>query len=122
MTRAGARGRGDLGEDLACRSLSGLGYELLDRGWTRRGGELDIVARTSSGTIVFVEVKTSYGDGAGDPGQWVTPTKQRRVCRTALAWLAEHDALDREARFDLVLLRPGCEPEHIEDAFPYVED
>lgn len=117
MTRAGSRGRGDLGEDRACSHLVGSGYEILDRGWATRSGELDIVARGPDGVIAFVEVKTAYGEGAGDPGSWVTPAKAGRVSRTAMAWLVAHDALDTAARFDLVTVRPDGSVEHLPDAF-----
>jgi len=118
--RGGRRGRGDLGEDIACQFLSSRGYEILFRGWTCRFGEIDIVARAGDGIVAFVEVKTAFSDEAGDPGNWITPTKRLRLCRTATAWLVEHDAMDREARFDLLLVRGGV-PEHLEDAFPYLE-
>jgi putative endonuclease len=117
MTRAGSRGRGDLGEDRACAHLVSAGYEILDRGWATRSGELDIVARAPDGVLAFVEVKTAYGDGAGDPGAWVTPTKAGRIARTATAWLVAHDALDTAARFDLVAVRPDGSVEHLPDAF-----
>ena len=118
MIRAGSRGRGDLGEDRACTHLQAAGYEILDRGWATRSGELDIVARAPDGVIAFVEVKTAYTDGAGDPGSWVTPTKAGRISRTALAWLVAHDALDTAARFDLVVVRSDGSIEHLPDAFP----
>jgi len=51
---------GKTGEDLACRELERRGYEILDRRYRRRGGELDIVARDGP-TIVFVEVKAREG-------------------------------------------------------------
>lgn len=119
MTRAGSRGRGDLGEDLACARLEASGYHILDRGWATRSGELDIVARAPDGVVAFVEVKTAYGDGAGDPGSWVTPAKAGRISRTAMAWLVAHDALDTAARFDLVVVRPDGSVEHLPDAFPF---
>lgn len=118
MTRAGSRGRGDLGEDLACAHLQATGFEILDRGWATRSGELDIVARAPDGVIAFVEVKAAYGEGAGDPGSWVTAAKAARISRTAVAWLVAHGALDTAARFDLVVLRPDGSIEHLPDAFP----
>lgn len=118
MTRAGSRGRGDLGEDRARAHLESLGYEILDRGWASRSGELDLVARAPDGTVAFVEVKTAYGAGAGDPGGWVPPAKAARIARTATAWLAAHDGLEVAARFDLVLVRPDGSVEHLPDAFP----
>lgn len=119
--RGGRRGQGDLGEEIARAHLEARGYRLLERGWTCRSGELDLVMRAPDGTIALVEVKTAFSGAAGDPGEWVTPTKRARLCRAALEWLSKRDALDQAARFDLVLVRPDRAPEHIEDAFPFSE-
>ena len=49
---------GNLGEDLACEYLVEKGYNILRRNVRSRRGELDIVAKSSDQTLVFVEVKT----------------------------------------------------------------
>ncbi len=48
---------GDLGEGIACKFLVKRGYEILDRNYRRKWGEIDIVAQ-KGGKINFVEVKT----------------------------------------------------------------
>ncbi|MCU0660101.1 MAG: YraN family protein [Candidatus Pacebacteria bacterium] len=48
---------GELGENIACRFLKNRGFEILERNYTRRYGEIDIVAKYSK-IIHFVEVKT----------------------------------------------------------------
>src|SRR5258708_21241135 len=69
---------GKLGEDLAVAELERRGYEILDRRYRRRGGEIDIIARDGK-TTVFVEVKTrerlEFGDGSESVRSW----KQRRM-------------------------------------------
>ena len=50
------------------------GYEILDRNWRVREGELDLVARDSR-TIVFCEVKTRRSDAFGLPAEAVTVAK-----------------------------------------------
>lgn len=121
MIRGGRRGIGDRGEEIALAHLQERGYELIERGWTCRSGEIDLAMRAPDGTIALVEVKSARSLEAGDPGGWVGPAKRARLCRTAVEWLTRNDALDKAARFDLVLVRPGGEPEHIEDAFPFSE-
>lgn len=49
---------GQLGENLACQFLAKNGYEILLRNYRCQLGELDIIARSSDKTLVFVEVKT----------------------------------------------------------------
>jgi len=59
---------GDRGETVAENYLHGKGYEILEKNWTCREGELDLVTREKDGKVVFVEVKTrknlNYGSGA----------------------------------------------------------
>ena len=48
---------GKSGEDLAAKFLINNGFEILDRNYNRRVGEIDIIA-FKKGTIHFLEVKT----------------------------------------------------------------
>ena len=45
---------GDQGEAFAARYLESLGYEILERQWRRRCGELDLIARSPEGVLCFV--------------------------------------------------------------------
>ena len=47
---------GNAGESFVAGRLGRAGYQILDRNWRVRGGELDIVALDGS-ILVFVEVK-----------------------------------------------------------------
>jgi putative endonuclease len=107
---------GKQGEDLAAAFLERKSIRLLHRNWRHGRGELDLVGVALDGTIVFVEVKTARGEWAGDPGEWITPQKQLRLSRLALAWLVRNQATHRQVRFDAVLVRKGI-VEHVEDAF-----
>jgi len=111
---------GQWGEDLAVRHLQGQGFEVLDRNWRCRDGELDIVAREGR-SIVFVEVKARSGLQYGEPAEAVTPIKARRIHGLATRWLAEQRPPGRwDLRFDVVsvLRTPGL-PEvlHLRGAF-----
>lgn len=104
------------GEELAAAHLAQKGIRILHRNWRHGRGELDLVGVAADRTIVFVEVKTARGAWAGDPGEWITPQKQHRIAKLALAWMVRHQATDRLVRFDAVLVRNG-EVEHVQDAF-----
>ncbi len=54
------------------------------------------------GLVVFVEVKTRSGVGAGAPHEAVDARKQARLRRGASAWLRERRARTRGIRFDVV--------------------
>ena len=92
---------GKTGEDLACRALRRRGYEILDRRYRTRAGELDIIAR-ENGTLVFVEVKTRSSARFGHPFDAVTRAKQRKLVAMADDYLARKGWQGRPCRFDVV--------------------
>jgi putative endonuclease len=104
---------GILGEQLACEALLARGYEIVERRYRTRFGEIDIVAR-SDGVTVFVEVKTRDGDRFGDGADAVTPWKQRRVTRMAIDYLARHQLHDTPCRFDVVAVDVSGSPPYVE--------
>ena len=106
-----ARAVGDRGEDLACTHLEALGWDVLDRNWRCREGELDVVA-LDDGLLVFCEVKTRRSERFGSPAEAVTVAKARRLRRLAWAWLTEHDRRGETFRIDVVgvLCRAGAPP------------
>jgi putative endonuclease len=107
------------GESLAAQWYEGQGYEILERNWRRREGEVDLIVRRG-GTVVFSEVKTRSTDRFGTGAEAVLPAKQRRIRRLASRWLSElTPAVGRarvELRFDVVSITAG-EVEVIEGAF-----
>lgn len=81
---------GPAGEQLAAEHLARLGYEIVERNYSTRWGELDIVARLG-GTLAFCEVKSRRAGGrAGGPLEAVGRDKQLRVRRMASSWLLAH--------------------------------
>ena len=87
----GNRGLGMRGEQAAARFLEHRGYVVLERNWTCRFGEADIIALDEDETVCFIEVKTRRSIEAGIPEEAVTPEKQRRYERIALSYLSESD-------------------------------
>jgi putative endonuclease len=116
----GRRHLGAFGEDAVARWYEDRGYEVVDRNWRVREGELDLVLRHGR-TIVFCEVKTRRGDAYGSPFDAVTVAKQRRLRTLALRWLAEHPVRAATLRFDVAAVRAGragpAEIEVLSDAF-----
>ncbi len=93
---------GRMGERLAEDHLHRLGWEVLDRNWRCRSGEIDLVALDphETGTIVFVEVKCRTGSGYGSPLEAITQAKLRRLCDLAVLWLRAHDMHAPHIRID----------------------
>lgn len=105
---------GKSAEDRAVAFLAGLGYEIVERNFTCKMGELDIVAR-KDGTVVFVEVKSRAETKFGLAQEAVVFTKRRKLLRAA-ALYAQLKRLDCPQRFDVIADGPDG-LEHIEDAF-----
>jgi putative endonuclease len=103
---------GRLGEDIAARHLTRLGFSILARNARTRHGEIDLIAFDGK-ALVFVEVKTrrasartaSIGSTCESPLEMLRPQQRARVRRLAAAWLSERRAsrpIAREIRFDAV--------------------
>lgn len=111
---------GQHGEDAAAAWYAAAGYELLDRNWRVREGELDIVVR-GSGVIAFCEVKTRRGDAFGIPAEAVTVRKQQRLRLLARSWLSAHPSTVAGLRFDVASVGPdgrgGWDVEMLTNAF-----
>lgn len=102
MPWAQARRVGDRGEELAVLHLAAQGWTTIDRGWRCRDGELDIVAESRDGDLLFCEVKTRRSTRFGLPVEAVTPDKARRLRVLAWAWLREHGRAGESFRIDVI--------------------
>jgi putative endonuclease len=91
---------GALGEDFVAKYLISRNYEILDRNWRIREGEIDLVAISEHGVVVFVEVKTRTNSAFGHPLEAITRDKAYRLQRLALAWLTVHHRWGFEYRID----------------------
>jgi putative endonuclease len=108
------------GEELAAKHLAANGYRVLDRNWRWRQGELDLVVE-KGGEIVFVEVKARRSHAFGTPEEAVTRAKQRKLIRTAQAYLASRGSPDARWRIDVIALDLSAQGEvirleHLENA------
>jgi len=108
-------------EDLAARFLVSKGYRILQRRYRTRSGEVDLIAASGDGTLVFVEVKARRSTEFGAPAEAVHTAKQTRLGKVAAEYISSHPPGDAPCRFDVIaiLWRGGPQPvlEHLEDAF-----
>ena len=107
------------GERGAERFLRARGYTILERNYRCPLGEVDLIALDGR-TVVFIEVKTRHGPGAGAAVDAVDPRKQRQIARAAEHYLTARRLRARDVRFDVVGVRPqgaDWECELIQDAF-----
>lgn len=111
---------GNLGENLACGYLLNKGWKVLKRNYRRKSDEIDIIARSSDGILVFCEVKAfSVGTiekGAIDfsrliPEDNLTAAKLRKISRTCEFFARQHpEFIDEEKgwRIDLLAIDIGA--------------
>ena len=92
---------GRYGEDVAEAHVLGRGWQVLERNWRCRDGELDLVAMDGD-ELVVVEVKTRRSIAYGHPAEAVTAAKLARVRRLAALWLRAHDVHPRSVRVDVI--------------------
>lgn len=106
------------GEDVAVRELRRRGYEILERRWRCRLGEIDVVARARDGeTLVMVEVKARARNDYGPPANRVDGEKRRRLERLARAYLRARRLSDVNVRFDVVGVTFGAENRPLVEVF-----
>jgi putative endonuclease len=78
-----SRSKGFAIEDRAQEWLKTQGFEIVDRNYLEKFGELDIVA-LKGGVIHFIEVKSGENF---DPIYAITRSKLKKVVKTAESWL-----------------------------------
>ncbi|MCR4325215.1 MAG: YraN family protein [Patescibacteria group bacterium] len=102
---------GNLGEDIACRFLKGRGFVVLERNYSKKWGEIDIIAERE-GRVHFVEVKSVTREPRGRDGdisrerdyvpeELVDLRKLRKLARTAMLYM-ENMKDEREYQIDVV--------------------
>jgi putative endonuclease len=91
------------------------GYDVVDRNWRCREGELDLVIARDR-IVVFCEVKTRTSSAFGVPAEAITPAKRKRIRLLAARWLEQASIRPRSIRFDVASILAG-ELEVIEGAF-----
>lgn len=74
------------------------GYIVLERNYSCAAGEIDIIAKDKD-TTVFIEVKYRKNTKKGYPSEAVTETKQKRIIRTAMAYVSQNNT--ENIRFDV---------------------
>jgi len=101
---------GKLGEDIACKFLMKHGYSILERNYTKKWGEIDIIAERNS-MYFFIEVKSksvanlsSVSGETGRPEENMHPWKLKRLSRTIQTYLIHKRIGNTPWRFDLFIV------------------
>lgn len=115
-------GIGAWGEERAAKYLKKQGYRILERNYSCRFGEIDLIV-SDRAYLVFVEVKLRKSDAFARAAEFVDYHKQNRLRMAAELWLSQHET-ELQPRFDVVeIYAPEGEQTknptiyHLEDAF-----
>lgn len=93
---------GAWGEEKAVRYLTRRGYQILDRNFRSRFGEIDIIAKKGD-ELVFVEVRLRRSTAHGTPEETVDHRKQEKLRKTAQYYLLCNPT-ELQPRFDVLAL------------------
>ena len=106
-------------ENLVAEYLKTQGYEILEKNYRCRIGEIDLIAKEGE-TLVFVEVKYRRNDKMGDPKEAVDQKNQKKISMTASYYLMrECGRMDIPCRFDVAAVL-GDQIEVVKNAFEYL--
>ena len=103
---------GEIGENVACRLLMKHGFEIVERNYWKKWGEIDIIAK-KKGIVRFIEVKTvscktldsvTHETDAYRPEDNLHPWKLKRLSRTIQTYLLEKGNDDIEWQFDVIAI------------------
>lgn len=108
------KSKGDYVEDQALKFLHSKKLVLAARNYSCRLGEIDLIMQ-DSGTMVFVEVRFRQNKKYGHPSETVSPTKQKKIIKTALIFLQEKKLLEKvPCRFDVLTVNTLAEAEALQ--------
>jgi putative endonuclease len=80
---------GKLGEYIAEKYLFEHGYQIIEKNYSTKFGEIDLIVSQGE-TLRFVEVKLKKGDFFGTPEEMIGANKLGRVQRMAQFYLLEN--------------------------------
>lgn len=103
---------GEAGENVACRFLVKQGFEIIERNYWKKWGEIDVIA-TKADILHFIEVKTVSCENLDNvthetdiyrPEDNVHPWKLKRLSRTIQTYLLEKVGDDTDWQFDVIAI------------------
>lgn len=92
---------GNIGEKISCIYLKNIGYEIIERNFNCRQGEIDIVAKDKN-EYVFIEVKTRSNLCYGKPREAINSEKQNHIYRSTKYYLYKNGLNNVFVRFDVI--------------------
>jgi putative endonuclease len=101
---------GEIGEEVASKYLATNNYEILDRNYTQKIGEIDIIAKRGN-IIYFIEVKSyslsfvSHETKEYSASENLTKSKFEKIKRTAISYLSNNKVSCETFEFKIIVVR-----------------
>lgn len=92
---------GSKGEDIAAQYLEKQKFKIIERNFSCRFGEIDIIAKEGN-YLVFVEVKRRKSLKYGRPCEAVDWRKQKTIITCATYYMSMNALVGKPVRFDVV--------------------
>lgn len=92
---------GKEGEEIAEQYLISKGYEIIEKNFTCKAGEIDIIALDKI-EYVFIEVKTRRNKSYGTPGEAVHNIKQKHLYKAVKYYVHIHNLENNFIRIDVI--------------------
>lgn len=99
---------GDFWEKIAEKFLEKKWYEILEKNYRVRGGEIDIIARIDD-LYVFVEVRFRKNDDFAHPNETFSRHKIEALSRAIFSYLSENNISEENIRLDFIGIRRNPE-------------
>ena len=104
--------KGKFGEMMATMYLEKQEYEIVERNFRCRLGEVDIICKKNN-QIIFVEVKTRTSENFGAPSEAVNKDKKNKIRKVAALYMMSEKITNYQVKFDVIEISVN----HIENAF-----
>ncbi len=112
---------GKWGESIVCQYLESENYDIVERNFDCKQGEIDIVAfDKNKKELVFIEVKTRTNYNYGSPAEAVNLPKQKHIYMAAKYYIYLNKIKDVFFRFDVIEVYTKnnmCRINHIKQVF-----
>ena len=97
------RRTGDFGERVAASHLEAKGYTVLERNWSVKEGEIDIIA-SKPREIIFVEVRTRRRNAMVTGEESIDKRKAAHMLAAAQVYTQQHPDVPENQRIDAVVI------------------
>ncbi len=99
-----SKNKGNIAEDKAVKFLENLNYQIIERNFYTKFGEIDIIAKKDN-VLHFIEVKSGKNF---EPIYNITPTKLSRIIKTLNVYLKKNK-LNNPYQIDAIIIKDNIE-------------